>query len=139
MVMLIRCVSPVDPGICRTCVPGSMAMKDNRAVPSSSNSSESIAIGRIAKLLRPGGHLYYRDNTFSFDPADYEAAIARWMVESPKRCGYSKAEMFGHLRDEYTTYAWIMEGLFERAGFEVVSRELTPDSMQAEYLCRVRG
>lgn len=100
---------------------------------------KSIAIGRIAKLLRPGGHLYYRDNTFSFDPADYEAAIARWMVESPKRCGYSKAEMFGHLRDEYTTYAWIIEGMLERAGFDIVGRELMAGGMQAEYLCRVRG
>ena len=58
---------------------------------------KSIAIGRIAKLLRPGGHLYYRDNTFSFDPADYEAAIARWMVESPKRCGYSQEELVGQV------------------------------------------
>jgi len=100
---------------------------------------KSIAIGRMATLLRPGGSLYYRDMTYSFDPKDYESAIARWMIESPKRCGYSKAEMFGHLRDEYTTYAWIMEGMFERAGFEIVRRELTPDGMQAEYLCRVRG
>jgi putative AdoMet-dependent methyltransferase len=99
---------------------------------------KSIAIGRMAKLLRPGGYLYYRDMTYSFDPRDYESTIARWMVESPKRCGYSKAEMFGHLRDEYTTYAWIVEGMLERAGFEIVRTELTPDAMQAEYLCRVR-
>jgi SAM-dependent methyltransferase len=99
---------------------------------------KSIAIRRIARLLRPGGLLYYRDMTYSFEPDDHEAAIAKWMVESPKRCGYSQEEMFGHIRDEYTTYAWIIEGMLERAGFEIVRRELFPVPLQAEYLCRVR-
>jgi len=99
---------------------------------------KSIAIGRIAKMLRPGGHLYYRDMTYSFEPDDYEAALARWMVESPKRCGYSQEEMYGHIRDEYTTYAWIIEGMLERAGFDIVRRELFPIPLQAEYLCRLR-
>ena len=99
---------------------------------------KSIALGRMAKLLRPGGSFYYRDMTYSFDPADYESVIAKWMVESPKRCGYSQAQMDGHLRDEYTTYSWIMEGLFERAGFEIVRSEMIPAAMQAEYLCRLR-
>ena len=99
---------------------------------------KSVAISRMAKLLRPGGNLYYRDMTYSFDPADYESAIATWMVESPKRCGYSQTEMDGHIRDEYTTYSWILEGMFERAGFEIVRGELTPDGMQAEYVCRAR-
>jgi predicted TPR repeat methyltransferase len=99
---------------------------------------KSAAFIRVARLLRPGGLLHYRDVTYSFAQQDYEAAIDKWLVSAANRCGYSETEMLGQIRDEFTTYAWIIEGMLERAGFEIVHSEATPDGMLAEYLGRLR-
>ena len=33
--------------------------------------------------------------------------------------GYAPEEIAGHIRDEHSTYAWIMEGLIRAAGFRL--------------------
>ncbi|WP_439344926.1 class I SAM-dependent methyltransferase [Vacuolonema iberomarrocanum] len=45
---------------------------------------------RIAALLKPGGKFYLRDVIFSFPPAEYQAAIDRWIeqVAKPKGQGW---------------------------------------------------
>jgi hypothetical protein len=40
-----------------------------------------------------------------------------------------------HVRDEYSTYTWILSGLLNRAGFEV-EHHVTPSPMYAEFVCR---
>ena len=41
-----------------------------------------------------------------------------------------------HVREEYSTFTWIIEGMLDRVGFEVESNYLSPTI--AEYICRKR-
>ena len=40
-----------------------------------------------------------------------------------------------HVREEYSTFAWVFEGFLERAGFEVIEKTCSSREY-AEYLCR---
>jgi hypothetical protein len=40
-----------------------------------------------------------------------------------------------HVREEHSTFGWIVEGMLQRAGFEIVEADyLTPES--AQYVCK---
>jgi hypothetical protein len=44
------------------------------------------------------------------------------------------AEAETHIRDEYSTYDWVMEGFLERAGFQIDRAEYA-DGLGATFLC----
>ena len=43
-------------------------------------------------------------------------------------------EIAAHVREEYSTYDWIIDGLLERAGFEIRSREIV-EGVLGRYVC----
>ena len=91
---------------------------------------------KIAAMLQPKGILYLRDVIFSFSPADYEASIDEWIrkVAKPKGEGWTAKDFESHVREEYSTYGWIIEGMLTRAGFEIVEVNYN-EATYAEYLC----
>lgn len=99
---------------------------------------KAVAVRQFHDLLKPGGHFFLRDVVFSFDPLDYEAAIQGWIDEIASENGdsFSRADFEMHVRDEYSTYSWILEGMLQRAGFTVDATYTTPT--YAEYDC-IRG
>ena len=97
---------------------------------------KQIALGRLAGMLKNGGALYLRDVVFRFAPDRYAEVFDRWVGDV--------AEMFGaecmsgqaesHIRREFSTFGWIMEGLLTRAGFEIERADYS--ERLAAYLCR---
>jgi hypothetical protein len=87
-----------------------------------------VAFENIAGILAPGGTFYLRDVIFSFPPADYESGINAWIdrVARPASEGFTADEFAQHVRDEYSTMTWIIEGLLERAGFHIVEANTVP-------------
>lgn len=83
--------------------------------------------------IRPKGHLYLRDVVFSFEATECEASIENWIRRMPQISGLSRQEFEMHVREEYSTFAWVLEG----AGFEIIEREY-PAHEYAEYLCSPR-
>jgi ubiquinone/menaquinone biosynthesis C-methylase UbiE len=79
------------------------------------------ALVRMAAALRPGGRLYIEDVAFPDDPADAPHVGEAWSAYMTTQTGYSRAEVAGHVRDEHSTFRWVLEGLIERAGFDLVS------------------
>lgn len=94
------------------------------------------ALLRIAALLKPKGVFYLRDAIFSFPPADYEASINEWIrrVAKPEGTGWTAKDFEMHVREEYSTYTWIIEGMLTKAGFEIVEASYNTPTY-AEYLC----
>ena len=45
-----------------------------------------------------------------------------------------KDEVETHIREEYSTFSWILEGLIERAGFKI-EKSRTADGFITEYHC----
>jgi SAM-dependent methyltransferase len=93
---------------------------------------KAVALERIASMLRPGGVLRLRDIVFSFDARDAEAHIARWLENAGR---WSRAELEEHLRDEHSTFSWLLEPMLERAGFEIVEAEYDARRVFARYVC----
>lgn len=98
---------------------------------------KAIALVRIAALLRPGGVFRLRDLVYSFAPQDADAVIEAWLGPAPSdpARGWTRAELATHLRDEYSTYNWLLEPMLERAGFLIQEAENVQGSVFAAYTC----
>ncbi len=96
---------------------------------------KAVSLCRLASMLKPGGRLYLFDVVFSFDVAQYESQIPRFVAAMSRRMGpEGQAESETHIRDEYSTCQWIMEGLLQRAGFQIDNVNCTNEFL-AGYLC----
>jgi putative AdoMet-dependent methyltransferase len=94
-----------------------------------------IGLRRASEMLKPGGRLYLFDVVFPSDITGYEARFDDWISFFARNVGPDFAvEAETHIRDEHSTYAWIMEGLLERAGFCIDSAEYA-DGFGATYIC----
>jgi SAM-dependent methyltransferase len=62
---------------------------------------KAVALGRIARLLGPGGVLRLRDLVYSFQPQQAEEAISSWLDAAPKdpARGWTAAQLAEHVRD----------------------------------------
>ena len=98
---------------------------------------KQVALLRLHDAIRPGGRLYLRDVVFSFEANTYEASVEDWIRRMPVVSGFSRQEFETHVREEYSTFAWVLEGFLERAGFDILEREY-PTREYAEYLCSPR-
>ncbi|MGE0237997.1 MAG: class I SAM-dependent methyltransferase [Parvibaculaceae bacterium] len=96
---------------------------------------KGVALDRMAKALKPGGILFIRDVVFSCHPADLPTTAEAWIAWMLANTGYDRATVACHLRDEHSTYGWIMEGLITQAGFDLLSAEYS-NGVYADYLAR---
>ncbi len=96
-----------------------------------------IALHRIAGLMRQGGILLLRDLVFDLEPDSIEAGITAWMsgaVDDPSK-GFTARELADHVRNEFSTYTWLLEATLEKCGFEILERT-SRRSAYGSYLCR---
>jgi SAM-dependent methyltransferase len=101
---------------------------------------KAVALQRVADLLRPGGTFHLRDLVFSFGPDEAEAALERWLARAaptPER-GWTREELETHLRDEYSTFTWLLEPMLERAGLAIEHADRDPSGIYAAYTCTRR-
>jgi SAM-dependent methyltransferase len=97
---------------------------------------KAIALTRVAALLRPGGVLRLRDLVYSFAADEADERIDAWLAtgaEDP-HAGWTQDELRAHVRDEHSTFAWILEGLLERAGFEIEAVRYDSRKVFSEYV-----
>jgi ubiquinone/menaquinone biosynthesis C-methylase UbiE len=96
-----------------------------------------VALRSVAAVLRPGGVLVLHDLVVDAGPDDLDAVMDAWLagaVDDPA-VGWTADEYATHLRTEFSTYTWILEGLLERTGFDILTRA-TRSSVYATYTCR---
>jgi ubiquinone/menaquinone biosynthesis C-methylase UbiE len=97
---------------------------------------KQIALLRINRMLKMGGLLYIHDVVFQFDPREYDAKIDSWIAGFEKVAGEEfRSEVETHIRDEYSTFGWIMNGMLDKAGFSV-EKCRSDDGFLTEYACR---
>lgn len=98
---------------------------------------KALALHRIGSMLRPGGVLRLRDIVFAFDPSETEQFVGDWLdsaAEHPEN-GWTRAELETHVRDEHSTFTWLLEPMLERAGFDVKDARYGPGRVYAAYVC----
>ncbi len=99
---------------------------------------KAIALQRIADMLRPGGALRLLDVVYTFDPAEARGRIEAWIAQSMRgdvEQGWTRAELAGHVRDEHSTFSWLLEPMIERAGLTLIDASYDASGMSAAYLC----
>jgi putative AdoMet-dependent methyltransferase len=96
---------------------------------------KQVALIRIAVMLKEGGRLFIRDVVYSFDAADYESFFDRYISRMAEIGGEgTPQDILIHIRDEHSTMGWILEGMIERAGFEIERAEYRAGFI-ATFLC----
>ncbi len=96
---------------------------------------KQVGLYRLSQMLRPGGRFYLFDVVFSFEIERHEAAIAEFINTMSRSMGPAgRAEPETHVLDEFSTWHWIMEGLLERAGFQIDTANCINEFF-AGYLC----
>jgi SAM-dependent methyltransferase len=96
------------------------------------------ALVRIAEMLRPGGVLRLSDVVYGFEPAEAEARLEEWMTQLASddvEGGWTRAELEEHVRDEHSTFTWLLEPMIEKAGFAIERAEYSDDGIFAHYRC----
>ncbi len=98
---------------------------------------KALALERIAAVLRPGGVLRLRDLVFSFEPGEAGPVIERWLgsaVERPE-LSWTRPELETHVREEHSTFSWLIEPMLERAGFNIRDRSHSDSRTYSAYTC----
>lgn len=100
---------------------------------------QAIALSRIAGMLRPGGVLRLSDVVYGFEPTEADQYVEPWITETMAadvEAGWTRAEIAEHVRDENSTFTWLLEPMIKRAGFEILEAGYSDSAMLAEYVCR---
>lgn len=88
-------------------------------------------------MLKQNGVFYLWDTVFSFPPSEYQTRINRWIqrVAKPPGESWTTHDFETHVREEYTTFGWILERLLTDAGLTIETANYLT-SEYAEYVCR---
>ena len=87
---------------------------------------KAVAMARVFNALKPGGQFLLRDVVFNCVPDGAERNVEQWTDFILKNHGFSRDDVAIHMRDEHSTFGWVIEGLLKAARFSVVSAEYHP-------------
>jgi ubiquinone/menaquinone biosynthesis C-methylase UbiE len=97
---------------------------------------KAVALERIARVLRPGGILRLWDVVYSFPVAEAEQYVEAWCAMGGDVVDgeWSRTEMEEHVRDEGSTFSWLLEPMIEAAGFAIRDASYSGDRFSARYV-----
>ena len=99
---------------------------------------KAVALSRIHDLLRPGGALRLWDAVYHFEPAQARLRLEAWMAQAAPggvHAGWNRAELAEHIRDENSTFTWLLEPMLERVGFRIAEATYDDSGVFARYIC----
>src|ERR1700676_3453855 len=84
---------------------------------------KAVALSRIFGALKPGACFYLRDIVFVSMPDGPERGVEQWAEFNIKNHGFSRDSVVTHMRDEYSTFGWVIERMLTDVGFTLVSAD----------------
>jgi ubiquinone/menaquinone biosynthesis C-methylase UbiE len=101
---------------------------------------KAVALDRLRRIVRPGGILRLWDVVYDFAPAEVEERIEAWCATGGDEVEgeWSRAELEEHVRDEHSTFTWVLEPMIERSGFEIAHADHSEDGVFAKYVLSAR-
>jgi len=99
---------------------------------------KTVALARAHHILRPGGVLRLWDVVYNFPPAAAEERMEAWCATGGTEVEgqWSRTELEEHVRDENSTFSWLLEPMIERSGFEIEDAVYSEDDIFAKYILR---
>jgi hypothetical protein len=113
------------------------ARRSTRCTPARAAPTTGLLQGAGAdphrRAAAPGGILRLRDLVSSLDPQQATDRPHAWPAAAgtdPAR-GWAATELATHIRDEHSTYTWLLEPMLDRAGFTITERDDAPTQTYA--------
>ncbi|HYJ70369.1 MAG TPA: class I SAM-dependent methyltransferase [Nocardioidaceae bacterium] len=99
---------------------------------------KAVALARIHRMLRPGGLFRLWDVVYSFEPSQAGERIESWcsQYDIAAEDGWVRGDVEEHVRDEYSTFSWLIEPMMARCGFAIEDAEYSDDGVFAKYMLR---
>ena len=99
---------------------------------------KALALDRIRGLLRPGGVLRLWDVVYGFEPDAAPDRLEAWCATGGADAAstWTRAELEEHVRDEHSTFTWLLEPMITRAGFTIEHASYSADQITAQYVLR---
>ncbi len=82
---------------------------------------KAVALSRIFAALKPGANFYLRDIVFVGMPDGVERDVEGWADFTIKNHDFDHEGVVTHMRDEYSTFCWVIERMLTDVGFVLVS------------------
>ncbi len=99
---------------------------------------KAVALSRIFAALKPGANFYLRDIVFVSMPDGSERSVEQWADFNTKNHDFARDSVVTHMRDEYSTFGWVMERMLTEIGFTLVSADYHAP-MHGTYLLQKPG
>jgi 2-polyprenyl-3-methyl-5-hydroxy-6-metoxy-1,4-benzoquinol methylase len=84
---------------------------------------KAVALSRIFAALKPGAAFFLRDIVFVSMPDGSERDVEAWADFNIKNHGFVRDSVVTHMRDEYSTFGWVIERMLTDVGFTLVSAD----------------
>jgi ubiquinone/menaquinone biosynthesis C-methylase UbiE len=99
---------------------------------------KALALRRMRRMLRDGGVLRLWDVVYGFELDEAEERLEAWCASGGLDAarGWSRAELEEHVREEHSTFSWLLEPMIERAGFQIEQADRSEDRIFARYVLR---
>lgn len=97
---------------------------------------KAVALARIRAMMRPGGMFRLWDVVYDFEPNEAPARFEQWCAQGGDGTEgeWSRAEFAEHIRDEHSTFTWLMEPMLEHSGFRIEQAERVFDGFGMRYV-----
>jgi SAM-dependent methyltransferase len=99
---------------------------------------KAVALQRVRAMLRPGGVFRLWDVVYDFPLAQARDRLEAWCATGGEAVdgAWSRAELEEHVRDEHSTFTWLLEPMLAQAGFETLEAVRSPDGLESRYVLR---
>jgi ubiquinone/menaquinone biosynthesis C-methylase UbiE len=99
---------------------------------------KAVALARMRAMLRPGGVLRLSDVVWHFAPDEVTDRVEAWCATAGTQVegDWSRQELEEHVRDEHSTFTWLLEPMIERSGFTIEQATYSHDGIEAQYVLR---
>ncbi len=84
---------------------------------------KAVALSRIFGALKPGANFYLRDIVFVSMPDGSERDVVEWAEFNIKNHDFERGSVVTHMRDEYSTFGWVIERMLTDVGFTLLSAD----------------
>jgi 2-polyprenyl-3-methyl-5-hydroxy-6-metoxy-1,4-benzoquinol methylase len=84
---------------------------------------KAVALSRIFCALKPASSLYLRDIVFTGKLDGRERDVEQWADFNIRNHDFAHDSVVSHMRDEYSTFGWVIERMLADAGFTLVSAD----------------
>jgi 2-polyprenyl-3-methyl-5-hydroxy-6-metoxy-1,4-benzoquinol methylase len=99
---------------------------------------KAVALSRIFAALKPGASFFLRDIVFVRTPDGTERDVEEWAEFSITNHDFNRDSVVTHMRDEYSTFGWVIERMLVDAGFVLTSVDYHAP-LHGTYLSRKPG